>query len=38
VYENRKQEVVYLPKGRTTHYREELSPKREINAKDKNRA
>jgi len=38
VYENRKQEVVYLPEGHTAHYRKELSSKREINAKDQNRA
>jgi hypothetical protein len=38
VYENRKQEVVYLPEGHTTHYREELSPKRENDANHPQRA
>jgi hypothetical protein len=30
VYENRKQEVVYLPEGYTTHYWEKLSSKHRL--------
>ena len=37
-YENRKQEVVYLPEGHTTHYREELPAKRENIANHPQRA
>jgi hypothetical protein len=38
MYENRKQKIVYLPEGRTTHYREKLPAKRKNIANHKQRA